>query len=469
MKIKDDNVVDFIRFAFRLIIFSIIGVYVLFINPFGISDKTDEATQNAFYRIISPNYEISARENIVVVLIDSFVIENLHNYSIIGANEWPLLYSDHAYLLSHISRYSPRAIFVDIYFKKERSTDGSFPDFIRKLERLKSKYSTQFLFAGGTDKESFSEMQNSLDSHFGLTVNGWAGHGHDYLLKGDISGKPTVALALYERACLSGKPLSGCDKDFLDSTSVHAGDTLSVRWGSTPAPDPLPEFVSPEYVCSSGSRGSMGMMLVEMGWRFAQGLFKGLYGSESTELEKCGFHSILYMDDLVLVNKNGSKGQKEKLAKLLGDNVVIYGMSLKGLDDNFISPVHGKLPGVMLHAMALDNLMLFGEDYTKGSDDWIDMISIYSWLLMAFCLASGMYGCDRCLLRKQPDNKDGCYFRVAVFTAILVAVFSLVIFLHLHYAPLNAIGYGVLFFLIFKLVDSDVINRAILWFLRKKK
>jgi hypothetical protein len=49
--------------------------------------------------------------------------------------------------------------------------------------------------------------------------------------------------------------------------------------------------------------------------------------------------------------------------QILRDKVVLYGFDLAGLSDVVSPPTHATLPGVFLHAMALDNLLTWGERY----------------------------------------------------------------------------------------------------------
>jgi hypothetical protein len=51
--------------------------------------------------------------------------------------------------------------------------------------------------------------------------------------------------------------------------------------------------------------------------------------------------------------------------RLIEDRVVFYGTGLLGVSDLVASPTNGPLPGVYTHAMALNNLLSFGDDYKR--------------------------------------------------------------------------------------------------------
>jgi hypothetical protein len=58
-------------------------------------------------------------------------------------------------------------------------------------------------------------------------------------------------------------------------------------------------------------------------------------------------------------------GDEAALRALLRDKAVLLGASVSGVPDWQDSPVHGRVPGVVLHAMALDNLLALGAAYTR--------------------------------------------------------------------------------------------------------
>jgi CHASE2 domain-containing sensor protein len=184
------------KLVVRFIAYSAIGLFFLVFNPFGIGDKTDQATQDALYKIAAPYYKSSAQQDIVVVLINQHSIDELYARKAIQANEWPVRYRDHAYLLSRILKYQPRSVFVDIYFKKERSTDDSFKQFTRMTGRMSEKHGTPLLFAGGYHDEEYTDIQRQLAEVGELVITGWQEYGQAYPLKDEKS--MTAAYRMYQ-------------------------------------------------------------------------------------------------------------------------------------------------------------------------------------------------------------------------------------------------------------------------------
>lgn len=63
-----------------------------------------------------------------------------------------------------------------------------------------------------------------------------------------------------------------------------------------------------------------------------------------------------------LLNETGSGGDDDDVTALTRGKLVLYGSGLVGTDDWIQSPVHGNIPGIYLHAMALDNLLVFNRE-----------------------------------------------------------------------------------------------------------
>jgi CHASE2 domain len=76
----------------------------------------------------------------------------------------------------------------------------------------------------------------------------------------------------------------------------------------------------------------------------------------------CVFHHTLYARELLYpdATRNG------RFNDSLSHKVVMIGSSFAYSNDLVFSPIHERIPGVYLHAMALDNLLTGGPEYTKA-------------------------------------------------------------------------------------------------------
>ncbi len=436
------------KLVVRIIAYSLLGWFFLTFNPFGIGDKTDQATQDALYKIAAPYYRSVAQQDIVIVLINQSSVDELYAREAIQANEWPIRYRDHAYLLSRILKYQPRSVFIDIYFKKERSTDDSFAQFMRLTDRMSKKYRSPLLFAGGYHDEQYTAIQRKLDEVGELVVSGWQDYDQAYPLNDE--GRLSAAYRLYQLACQDDSPLESCTQPFIDNAEVESGDAVSVRWGSRPGQVVFPEFSRSVCADRSGS-------ILEVGRQLLLGFVEDLVsydGLDEPVNAQCAYHPVIYADELVYIDKSGDVTQKQRLSAALKDKIVMYGLSLEGLHDNIESPVHGLLPGAFFHAMTLDNLMHFGAEYVQASDDRIERINQYIWIFMTLVFSCVLFYYERRGVSfSDSDEQSGengqpeCYIsalRLFWVAALIIIILSILMFLLLRYEPLNSIGFMVL-------------------------
>ncbi|MBA1445742.1 MAG: CHASE2 domain-containing protein [Chromatiales bacterium] len=443
----------FALFVVRWLFYSLLGVGILTLNPFGLGDVADQASQDAFYKVMAPLYQSSAQEDILVVLQNDRTIDALHRQGAIRANEWPLLYQDHGVILERLGRYNARAVFVDVYFKKERSIDNSLPRMERRLQRAQERFKTRYLFAGGYSDEELTPIQKGLDSKFGLTVNGWEGYEKGYPLRD--RGRYTSAYELYRIACLGDSPLDSCAKDVLDESAVVEGTALSVRWGSRPAPPPFPEVITD--VCS-GKQDDIAEMARQLFWGLVND-FVDYDGDQALEVP-CPYQQVLFADDLLYIDKMGTPEQKERLRSLVENKIILYGLHLEGLHDVVHSPVHGLLPGVMLHAMALDNLIADGQDVVRAADEELDRLNQWAWVVVAGLISLLLLFID---MKGKVNNKWMEHSRglVVVFGIFAIIVLASGMFFILRYEPLNSIGYLALLGIIGQFVNSELTKRVV--------
>ncbi|MDX2477841.1 MAG: CHASE2 domain-containing protein, partial [Gammaproteobacteria bacterium] len=318
------------------------------------------------------------------------------------------------------------------------------------------------LFAGGYHDEQHTIIQSKLDELGELVVNGWEGYGQAYPL--NDHGHLTTAYRLYQLACLNDSPLVSCMKPVIDTTATDVGDAVSVRWGSRPGQVVFPEFSRTVCADRSGS-------VLEVGRQILFGFIEGLVNYDDLKdpiTAQCAYHPVIYADELVYVDKSGSEEQKQHLAAALKNKVVMYALSLEGLHDNIYSPVHGQLPGVFFHAMALDNLMHYGADYVHATDDRIARINQYIWILMTVIFSvilfhyerNGVYFSDQLAKNATPKYHISAWW-LFVIAALTVIIISILMFLLMRYEPLNSIGFLVLIGVSSGLVHSNFAERAL--------
>ena len=279
--------------------------------------------------------------------------------------------------------------------------------------------------------------------------------------------KLTAAYRMYQQACLESSPLASCQQPFIDVVSVESGDAVSVRWGSRPGSVVFPEFSGKVCPDRSGS-------LFEVGRQLIFGIARDLvsYDDMDTPVDaQCAYHPVIYADELVYVDKTGDEQQKQRLSTALKDKMVIYGLSLEGLHDNIDTPVHGLLPGVFFHAMTLENRMHYGSDYVRATDEHIEHVKQYIWLVMTLVFSFLLFHYDRkqynftdCSERwfnYESPGEEISAFRLFWLASLIIIVISIGLFLFVRYEPFNSIGFLVLIGVSSGLVSSNFAEKII--------
>lgn len=112
----------------------------------------------------------------------------------------------------------------------------------------------------------------------------------------------------------------------------------------------------------------------------------------------------------------------QQLADALDKRYVLIGLNLAGINDHVLSPVHGRLPGVHSHAVALDNLITYEGRYMGGGGfEWpwesaggwrlnkATRFSLASLALIALCLVPYKVLQRYCLVDARRKHKGPRY------------------------------------------------------------
>lgn len=395
-------------FGIAFLVAVVIGV----IDPFGLKRAGEVQSQRIAGRMFAPFYGMpqtspgspaaSAQDHIAVVLIDDHTLQ---------ARElaWPPRYSYYDEVLRRVLAQQPRAVYVDILMEQRRDYDDSYTDardgIAAEIGCAKvpvlfgvSAPGRRSIFSGmGSAASGCSIASPASDSDVVPVVQdvvtSWKGVGSDYPLllaaknvrdegwvpplstgPGFGADYRSVALALYQQACRTRSD-AGCRESARALSAEALGTPMSVQWGSA-----LPRLpVRP--------RGLGCVRTAPVGWRArlesAVGLTKdGFSGGldeqvENRRRERCAYTLTVFEEQL----------DDPALGAVLKDRVVLIGTRLNGLGDQVMSPVHQQLPGVYLHAMALDNLMQWGSE-RMYTDSLRDRLSELLGMLL-ICFAAG--------------------------------------------------------------------------------
>jgi hypothetical protein len=196
------------------------------------------------------------------------------------------------------------------------------------------------------------QQQKALGVH-GFDVSPAAALYVAWCVRNDGCGIPAMrALKQAGKDALAGKPAKSPD------ITRTLDFPLDVVWGSRPDPDYLriTKSVSGQPAsCRGEATGVLGRFWEQ---------FQAARGPGSGARQECPYSPSLGYDRMVA----GVGLQMEDLQRLLAGRLVMVGGHFRASNDWVDSPVHGQVPGVHFHAMALDNLVEYGANYRRNTD-----------------------------------------------------------------------------------------------------
>ncbi len=368
----------------------LLGILFNLIEPFGLGNATKAHSQRITARILAPFYRSDAQDHIAVVLVDDQTLRA-------RGTEWPPRYAYYGEMLRRVLAHQPRAVYVDVLMEGRRDYDDSFQDAFDDLKASLGDSRVPVYF--GVSSPGGRSIFTGAGAH--NVVTSWKGAGSFYPLRisekngyathpagtgsddagagGDGAQKPSpsvdersVALALYEAACKTpGTP--GCHESAASLANAADPALLAVRWGSSkPVLPPLasePPEATGLRACAATNAPPYGKRIAQAMRFVYESLLSGMKDAiEDENRARCAYTLTAFEEQL---ENDLLLGDEDKgTAPLLKDRVVLVGTHLVGLDDRVMSPVHQQIPGVYLHAMALDNLMQWGTRYPHPVSKW---------------------------------------------------------------------------------------------------
>jgi hypothetical protein len=328
----------------------------------------DEVVKRAMSRIHAPllslSYPQTGQRAITVVTIDD---ADLKEY---GLN-WPVPLDYYQRLVDRVIKQKPKAVFLDVLFLDDkpareidsligaacRATDAGVPFYLATFARepLSSNAERRIFDARTSAGIPCAIAVRSNVTPDSLDQAQWA-----YPLRprtedeldGPVNLPDSVALTIYCRLYAATCPTR---------TEVP----LSLIWATKAAPTNVQTMVArdPQGTLTPICRS------VWNWWEVLPGasLLFTLAGHPALPL--CPYNQVIPVRAL-----KGQGFSPEELHDALNGKIVMVGADLKAIGDNSFSPVHGRLPGVLVHAMALDNLISFEGEYRENGDfEWHEL------------------------------------------------------------------------------------------------
>jgi len=447
----------------------LILIAIMLVDPFGFSNSTDERSKDVFYQVTSPFYPDNARDDIAVILIDDASIDS-------AFFDWPPSFDQYDTLLSSVATYAPKAVFFDLLFLDPRGQEEDLDFFADNIRAIRDFNDTPVFAMGAASihaetEECFSESISVLpqigDAVTGLPFFKFSGYGNDYPMYSICNGRPLLSPAaeLLKTVCSLEKNGSKKDESCPNSSlgdeeqlTKLIPQAISIRWGEATAP-----INQRLYPASFDGKGND---CTKPSDEFFEKLARStsyFLGAFSERLRpdistNCIYHPHISAFDLIARAKQASHLAKDDKAEqahasrkiledFLSNKIVLIGLDVAGVRDTVISPVQGTIPGVMAHAMALDNALALGSDLQHAAPglfweaDGTDAIEIAGLLVLTFLrwrLASNGTGSSN----SKPTPKRG-FIRFALMALSCVVFFFALIaatFFILRWSPINWIG-----------------------------
>lgn len=355
----------------RMAVYFLLGVWVIQANPFGLSAASDRALSEELSRIRAYLFPV-APAPITVVEIDYESIKSLHGAAEgwMGANDWPLSYQDHARILRDLASPDgvapPATLFYDIFFERPRNMSGDLGRLGRTLSSLtRSKEAVPIHVSGGGEPIPMEATAYRAMREPALAVVAWeAGSGvyplHARLRPADASTAvperaPLAATALFLDLCRE-RGLS-CDWALSDEAP-----SMALQWEVQDKPE-----CSMSTTTDRWTRAVSGVKSII--WR-ALGLSSAVDHVSAACLP---YHRIRLADFYEDRTRLKPPHSDEPYA-------VLVGVAMESLHDYHDSPVYGRIAGVHVHAMALENLIRLDEGYIRDQD--LRPLSIITWLVV---------------------------------------------------------------------------------------
>ncbi|MFD1557963.1 CHASE2 domain-containing protein [Paraburkholderia silviterrae] len=337
--------------AVLAIVLGIAGALVL-PRLFGEEFATRQAAR-VYAPVAGKAYGAGSREGISVLLIDDAALAQ-------AGQSWPASYGYYARLLRGVEIYRPRAVFFDIAFKDARP-DPTLAQFAQRLCAL-SASGTKVYLAATPGADGALRLRPDLDELRGRCFEPVA-----VTYAPDEVDKLAWSYPLEQRGANEARERSAALAIHDDLSAQPIADPrvpMAVSWGLVPAHDGLRWFTQEQAgdaARESGARSQEAQSYCRADHGLAEilpfGVRERLYGD--AEKPVCVFHETVYAYDLANTDDAG----EAMLEHALNNRVVMIGTARQFSSDYINSPIHGRIPGVYLHAMALDNLDTYGANY----------------------------------------------------------------------------------------------------------
>lgn len=356
------------------------GAWLILQDPFGISTATDRAISDAYSSTLTRLFPVDYPP-LTVIQIDEPGLQALHESGRFSSQDWPILYQEHASILTRIAslEHRPEAVFLDVFFQYPRATSGDIEALGQRIELIQRITDMQLLLAGGGENMAMSEASRNALGGAELVPTTWRGHDTRYPLyipdgsKSQAGIEPVFpAFRLYQIYC---QAKNTCVPESLSESGMP--QEIVYQWPAVSS-ERLARDTGKECLPDNVLIGGV-QAIEEIFYSIARGL--GFSDGASSLPASCMPIHVVSVADLFKANTPSLAPPGLEP----GDPyVAMLGVAIPSEGDFHGTAVYQRIAGVFLHAIAFENLIRFEEDVMRFVD--MSWLSVALWAVISVML-----------------------------------------------------------------------------------
>jgi CHASE2 domain-containing sensor protein len=335
--------------------------------------------------------------------------------------------------VSAIARFKPAAIFLDYYYTFPHGEDPAreIAQFAQRLKDESEINGVPIRLGPVGDGPVFAPLRQIPS----LGVS-WTGLDLLSVPFAAADGSPIASYGLYR---------IWCQDRGIDCNWTPKGD-LTLTWGFGVSDRALRFAAEEDAACALNSNSFAGKAVAGAS-HFTRAMFRAaLYDEGGQSVRRDPLESRCFYNDTLIASHVMSGALDQEIAPLLENRIVLIGAAHARPADRHHIPQVGMVPGVYIHAMALDNLIEQGHDYVQQAPqiiyaldaaDLVELVVTGLILLMAIQF--------RRAAARAPDHWRTPRLPLTIFLAgvalIAAAIVSMTL---LHWPPINVLGVAAL-------------------------
>ena len=350
----------------------VVGLVMAYVSAkLPIDEVVKRMTTRIYLPVLARNYSPKGQNAITVMTLDDV---DLREYGL----SWPVPLDYYQRLLDRLTAYQPKAVFVDVLFLDDRpqaqidkfvksacsASDRGVAVFLATVPRYDGTLATgdaAFMAPSNVERALATAVNQQGSACVTLTLATISPDKLDhsqwqYPLTRTPDGKrSSVALAMFCHFYAAQCP-------------TELEEPQALIWATSAAP------TNAQTMITAGTGGQRSTPLCRGRWNGWEAVpflsaTRGAMGMTPL-LPLCPYHQVVPIRAFKsLDNPTPGYGfSPAEVASALTGKMVLVGADLVAVGDNAISPLHGRLPGVHVHAMALDNLIETDGAYIQNGE-----------------------------------------------------------------------------------------------------